>query len=278
MLVKIDLHTHSYYSDGTLSPVELVRYAKSQGIEYLSLTDHDSVQGVIQAQNEAESCQVKFISGTELSVRWRNIDIHIVGLALNIDDLNLRKQLDNQAGVRIERAIEIAKKLEVVGISNAYEKAKRYAKKNLITRPHFAQVLIDEQYCKNMQMAFKKYLKRGRTAFVRANWMGMQTAIDTITGAGGMAVLAHPLRYKLTNTKLNDLIADFKQLGGEGIEIISGLSPINEISNLSALCQKYDLVASVGSDFHCLEKTPDAMKYLRHIPNDIETILDRILA
>ena len=275
--LKIDLHTHSYFSDGEMSPKELINYAKLMGIGILSLTDHDTVEGIDQAQEAADEIGVHFIPGVEISVSWRNMALHIVGLNINHKSIIITDLLKQQFKTRVTRAKRIADKLDDLGVDNAYDKAAELARGGLITRPHFAQVLIDDKICKDMKTAFKKYLKRGKPAFVQTNWVDLPSAIQAIKEAGGVAVLAHPMRYKLTRTKLHELVEEFKEYGGEAIEAISGLTNNNEISMLSALCANYDLVASVGSDFHGIGKTPHTMRQLKVLPETLCPVIDKIL-
>ncbi len=270
----IDLHTHSLYSDGTMSPLELVDYAADHGVNTLALTDHDTVAGVSECMSIALSKGMNFISGIELSVNWSNKVIHVVGLGIDIKNRNLLNLIDKQQLMRDERARNIAIQLEEsMGLKNGYNKACEIATGGLIARPHFAKILIQEGYCKDMKTAFTKYLKRGRSGYVRTQWVDLRECIATIVNSGGVAVLAHPKRYKFTRTKLLELLIDFKEVGGKAIEVIAGMASNDEVSYLSSLCNKFDLLASVGSDFHGKDLTPYSMKRLRALPEQCKSIM-----
>lgn len=276
MLDKIDLHTHSCYSDGYFTPQQLIEYAQKHNVKLLALTDHDTVDGVAECQHYAMLAGMHFVTGLELSVNWRNHALHIVALDIDIENVNLKDLLQQQQLMRTQRAHIIAKKLAKLGVENALSKASKLTQGKVIARPHFAQVLIDEGVCKDMKSAFQRYLRRGRPAYQATNWVTLADGIKVIQDAGGVAVLAHPLRYKLTRTKLSELLTDFKDFGGTGMEVIAGLSSNDEISHLSTLCQKFDLVASVGSDFHGEKVTPHSMKQLKTLPNGCSSIVNKL--
>jgi predicted metal-dependent phosphoesterase TrpH len=190
------------------------------------------------------------IKGIEFSVAWRQHDLHILGLNLKVETPSLQQLVAKHKTVRLERAKAIAKQLESIGIEGALAGAKRFAHSNEITRPHFASYLIEQKKAKDMRSAFKQYLGRGKVGYVRAPWSSLAKAVTVIKEAGGLPVIAHPLRYGLTRTKLLELIADFKACGGQGMEVISGLTSVRERETLLSLCRTHDLLGSVGSDFH----------------------------
>ncbi len=270
-----DLHTHSTYSDGTFEPSQLIDYALAHGVTQLALTDHDTIDGVMECQEYGASKGLTVIPGFELSVNWNHKVIHIVALDIDVTSGSLNTLLKKQQDMRQIRAIAIGQQLEeTMGLKNGYEKALRLATGNLVARPHFARILIDESYCKDMKTAFSRYLKRGKCGYVRTNWVDLSEGLRIIAEAGGVAVLAHPKKYKLTSTKLNELLTDFKTMGGSALEVISGLTPRDDISHLSALCQKYDLLASIGSDFHGEILTPHSMKRLGSLPKVCKALMD----
>ncbi len=262
----IDLHTHSHFSDGSLSPMALLEHAKSLGVSTLALTDHDTVEGLLPAQKAASALDMAFIPGIELSVTWRNLSIHILGLNISSNNQKLKEICQQQLFSREKRARLISEKLADLGYEGMYEQAFALAGNECITRRHFAEVLVQQQICKDNKRAFKRLLKRGRPAYVPVTWIGLEEAIDVIEAAGGIAILAHPLKYRLTRTKLNELLLDFKRFGGKGMEVVSGMCNQVEINQLAALCQQYDLLASVGSDFHGPSETPHVMGHRRDIP------------
>jgi hypothetical protein len=245
----IDLHCHSIFSDGALSPEELIQKAQFQQIKCLSLTDHDTVAGYPRLQQAALNTGITIINGIELSVRWKKNDIHILGYQIkHTSDLDALVQ--RQTDSRIFRAEQIGTSLEAMGVDNAYFKACELAGHKRAARPHFAKVLINEGRARDMKAAFKQFLARGRGAYVPTPWISVEEAVAGITQAGGRAVIAHPLKYGLTRTKLHELINEFKEAGGVGIEVISGEVTVTQIKEMAALCGRFGLLASSGSDFH----------------------------
>ncbi|WP_419418488.1 PHP domain-containing protein [Legionella sp. D16C41] len=246
----IDLHCHSHFSDGLLSPKELIEKATAANLQILALTDHDTVEGVNNLLKEKKPNSLKLISGIEFSTRWKKYDIHIIGLGIDTTNLALLTLIDKQNASRIERAKKIGEKLAAIGISNAYEKACQLAGHNRIGRPHFAKLCVAEAKTSDIQLAFKQFLRRGKQAYVETPWITISEAIAGINQAGGQAVLAHPVKYQLTQTKLNELIKEFKQAGGEGLEIVSGNVTKEQIDLVALLCKRFELLASTGSDYH----------------------------
>lgn len=246
----IDLHCHSHFSDGTLSPESLLDRAVQAGIHLLALTDHDTVEGLAPLHAAAQHTVIKIINGIEVSVRWKKHDIHILGLNVNPQHPSLQALICHQNESRIERARQIGNCLSEVGVNNAYQKACDIAGHTRVARPHFAQVLVNEGKAQDVQSAFTRFLGRGRPAYVITPWLGVDAAVEGIIQSGGEAVLAHPLKYKLTRSKLHALIKDFKEAGGVGIEVVSGEMMISQIQEMAGICQRFDLLASSGSDFH----------------------------
>lgn len=246
----IDLHCHSHFSDGSLSPQSLIERAIHAGVSILALTDHDTTAGLASLHEAALNTPVTIIDGIELSTRWKKHDIHILGLNINPESEQLQALIIQQNESRILRAKEIAACLIDCGVHDAYQKACAIAGHERVGRPHFAQVLMNEGLAIDMQSAFKRFLGRGRGAYVSTAWLTIDEAVMGIIQAGGQAVIAHPLKYKLTRSKLHALIADFKNAGGVGIEVVSGEMTITQINELAGLCLRFELLASVGSDFH----------------------------
>jgi len=248
-----DLHSHSTASDGSLSPTALVARAIEHSVNVLALTDHDGTEGIKEAISAAKGTELTLIPGVEISVTWGGTTIHIVGLNIDIDHPTLQQGLLSMRQYRIERAEEIAKRLDKAGISGALEGAKKYASEVMLGRLHFAQFLVEYDYAKDISDVFKRYLVRNKPGYVPGQWASLSNAVSWITDAGGQAVIAHPARYKITATKLRRLIEEFKQAGGVGFEVVSGRQHPEEVKNLARLAEKYELFASCGSDFH----TPD---------------------
>ena len=247
---KIDLHTHSNKSDGELSPYDLVTKASDKGIQMLALTDHDTVSGLGDAKKAAVKKNINLINGVELSTQWDNKTIHIVGLNIEAENTLLIKACKKLKALRKERAKKISQKLSKVGITGAYEYTKKVAVNGNITRFHFAQFLIEQKYAENQADVFKKFLVKNKPGYISVNWPNLNETINLVNSIGGIAVIAHPLRYKITATKLRKLIDEFKQCGGKAIEVITGRNISKEVAIASNYTKKYNLAASIGSDFH----------------------------
>ena len=245
-----DLHCHSIASDGTLSPTELVHRAHEHGVTSLALTDHDTVAGLKEAQGAATATGIKFISGIELSTSWQNKCFHIVGLGIDPEYPPLAEATRNLQIMRTERAEKIADKLEKKRIPGALEAVKKAAGDGMITRSHFADFLLSQFHVSTQQEAFDRYLGAGKSAFVATTWTDMELAINWITQSGGVAVLAHPLRYKLTASWMKRLLTAFKEFEGQGIEVVTGRYSSDEIKTVAGYATRFELAGSVGSDFH----------------------------
>ena len=247
----IDLHCHSTVSDGALSPAEVVRLAHANGCTVLALTDHDHTGGLAQARAEAAQCGIRLINGVEISVTWRGRSVHIVGLDFDEDNPALQTLLAQVRKGRLERLAAIAAKLEKKGIGGAYEGALALAANpEMVSRTHLAEFLIQNGYVRNKQQAFTKYLGDGKPASVAHQWAALADAVAAIRGAGGLAVIAHPMRYGFSATAKRNLFEEFKELGGQGMEVHSGNCDKNDRLNYALLAERYGLLASVGSDFH----------------------------
>ncbi len=248
--MQIDFHTHSTASDGSLSPDELVKHAAEAGIQVMALTDHDGTDGLAQAHKMAELQGIRLINGIELSVTWNKQTIHIVGLNIDPDYEPLTAGIEKLQQFRAWRAREIADRLTKAGIEGAYEGALKFSGGKMLGRTHFAHFLVEAGYGKNVRSIFKHYLVRNRPGHVNGDWASMEEAVNWITGSGGVAVIAHPARYKLTRGKLRQLIKDFVSMGGQAIEVLSGSHDVNEVNTMANHARDFDLYASAGSDFH----------------------------
>lgn len=249
---SIDLHCHSFFSDGTQSPSQLVQQALAAQLQYLALTDHDSINGLAEAHQAAQGTNLTIINGVEISAVWQKQLIHIVGLGIDRQNTNLLAGLAEQAQARAKRGKLIAEKLAQLGIKDTWPEVLALAEgdENRVGRAHFAQCLLNRGIVNNLQKAFDKYLATGKPAAVPMPWTDMLTAIAWIQQAGGVAVLAHPARYNLSQTKLRALLVDFKQAGGQAMEVNTANEKVNVINNLAALSQRFELYASQGSDYH----------------------------
>lgn len=236
-----------------LSPTEVVRLARQNGCTLLALTDHDHTGGLAEARAEADTLCLPFVNGVEISVTWRGRTIHIVGLDFDEHNETLQNLLAEVRKGRLKRLEAIAAKLEKKGITGAYEGALALAaNKEMASRTHIAEFLIREGHVKNKQQAFTKYLGDGKSCSVRHEWATLEDCVAAVTGAGGMAIIAHPMRYELSATAKRNLFQEFKNLGGAGIEVHSGNCCKNDRLNYALLADRFDFLASAGSDFHRL--------------------------
>jgi 3',5'-nucleoside bisphosphate phosphatase len=251
MTIIYDLHCHSTASDGVLSPRELVNRANEKGVHVLALTDHDELSGQAEAAAVAREVGLRLINGVEISVSWGNVTLHVVGL--NVDPLDpvLLHGLARNRGGRTERARRIGEELARIGISGAFAGASALAEnKELISRTHFARFLIERGIAKNMKSVFKKYLVKGKPGYVPHEWASLADALTWIHAAGGVAVVAHPGRYQIGREKMRLLLSEFKHLGGAGIEVVTGSHTPDQVPLYADLAVEFDLMASIGSDFH----------------------------
>jgi len=246
----IDLHSHSTVSDGTLTPSELLAHAAEQEVGVLALTDHDSVDGLAEAAVAAKQHGIMLINGVEISIMWKGQTIHMVALGIDPDYQPLLDGLKKICEYRSWRAEEIGRRLAKKRIDGAYEGAKKFAKGSLIARPHFGHFLIEAGYCKDMREVFKKYLVRGRPGYVPGKWAEMEEAVSWVRGAGGIPIIAHPARYRLTAGRLRTMFGEFKECGGLGIEVVSGSHTPDECNTMAAHANRAGLFASQGSDYH----------------------------
>lgn len=245
-----DLHCHSHCSDGILSPEELVSRAKANNVSVLALTDHDTIAGVERARNQAMQENIELISGIELSSVWQGRNIHIVGLNVNTHSSDLKKAVADQEQRRRDRGVTIAQRLSAVGIDGAYEGAKLQAGSDLVGRPHFARWLVEQGKVSSIEQAFKRFLGSGKPGDVKQFWPEMSDIVSIIRASGGVAVLAHPLKYKMTRTKMSLMIRDFSEYGGKALEVVSGRQDKAEAVELAKIGMKFGLRGSMGSDFH----------------------------
>lgn len=272
MSSKYDLHTHSTASDGTLSPTELLKRAKQHGVSVLALTDHDSTEGVAEAQKEALAQGVVLIPGVEMSVSWDPYVIHMVGLGIDTACQELQQGLSGLRQERMERAVEMGQRLHKSGIEGAYEGAMELCNGRLISRSHFAKFLVDKGHVDDVSKVFKKYLVSGKPGYVKGSWATLEQAVTWIKLAGGQAVIAHPARYPFTRTKLRNLIGEFKELGGEAIEVVSGNYTKDNCYTMARHAKDFELKGSVGSDFHGPEYSRLELGRVLDIPEGVVPI------
>lgn len=274
MSLSYDLHSHSSASDGSLSPTELVQYAQQHGVDVLAVTDHDITSGIPEAKKAADNMDLSIIAGVEISVIWRKQTLHILGLNIDPAHPDLLAGLEKIRQSRLWRAQEMGRRLDKAGMPGIYEAAKLISNDKNVTRTHFARVLIAQGYAKDMKQVFKRFIVPGKTGYVAGEWAQMEQALEWIKNAGGVSVIAHPARYKLSATKMRMMIDEFIQAGGEGIEVISGSHSTEESQRIAALARQYNLLASRGSDFHDPATPYINMQTLPPLPSDLTPVWD----
>jgi predicted metal-dependent phosphoesterase TrpH len=245
-----DLHTHTYYSDGSLSPAELVARAASKGVQVLALTDHDVTDGLPEAQTAAALAGIVLIPGVEISVTWGRQTVHIVGLQIDASHAALQDGLGRLREFRNWRADEIGRRLEKAGIPGATEGARARAQRGLVSRTHFAQFLVEAGHASDVRSVFKKFLVHGKPGHVPGQWASLEDAIGWIRAAGGQAVLAHPARYRMTASRLKKLLREFREQGGAALEVVSGSHSRDDAFRFATLARTHGFLASAGSDYH----------------------------
>ena len=271
-MTAFDLHSHSTASDGTLSPAELVKRAAAAGVDVLALTDHDTTAGLAEARQAAENHAIRIIYGCEISVTWSHITLHIVALNISESTPDLQQGLEKLREHRHWRAREIGRKLEKKGIPGAFEGAEKLAKGVLISRTHFAHFLVQQGYAKNVRDVFKHYLVNNKPGYVAGQWAALEDVLGWINNAGGQAVIAHPARYRLTRGKLLRLIGEFKELGGNALEVVSGSHSKDECFTMAKHARDHGLLASAGSDFHGPENPWIELGHLPALPHGCQPI------
>lgn len=250
MVTKCDFHSHSRLSDGVLEPEDVVKRAATNLVTHLALTDHDTTAGLKRAAKAAADAGLHLINGVELSCDWASRTIHVVGLGFDAEHPKMMAYLNATQAIRRERAVTMGAKLDKATGQKMYQATFDLAGHDQITRTHFAKALINAGLVKDFNRAFKRYLGRGKSAYVASSWLTLAEAVDAIVEAGGVAVLAHPTHYQLGANKLKSLVGDFAKAGGEAIEVyIPNLKP-NDALKLKQLAEHFELEASIGSDFH----------------------------
>ncbi|MEO6408190.1 MAG: 3',5'-nucleoside bisphosphate phosphatase [Burkholderiaceae bacterium] len=250
-MINADLHCHSAVSDGTLQPEDLAARAKANGVELWALTDHDEIGGQQRARAAALALGLPYLTGTEISVTFAGATVHIVGLGFDAGDAALAAGLAATRGGRRERAMEMSDGLAQAGIQGAYEGALRYVgNPELISRTHFARHLVESGVCADTSEVFRRFLIEGKPGFVAHRWATLANAVRWISDAGGMAVIAHPARYRFTPNEEYAFFTEFKQHGGRGVEVVTGSHSSADAVRYTETALEFELLASRGSDFH----------------------------
>ncbi len=272
-----DLHCHSNCSDGELSPRQLVERAADKGVKILALTDHDTIDGVADATQASHDRSLMLIPGVELTALWGKRVVHIVGLGFDPDNPELQMYLCNLKKIRDQRAELIAARLVKKGCPDLLGKAKALAGEGQIGRPHFAQAMVAARVVDSPAKAFSLYLGAGKPGDIKVEWPDMSDAIACLHQAGGYAVLAHPTKYKLTFTKIREMIAAFAESDGDAVEArYPGIDP-GQTRQIEIAAQRHDLLLSAGSDFHCTGFSWSELGKYPKMPNSEMHILHRIL-
>jgi len=280
-LLNADLHCHSVVSDGTLTPEALAARAKANGVQLWALTDHDEVGGQERAIASAKALDMKYVTGVEISITFAGKTVHIVGLGFDHTNTDLVQGLRNTRGGRAERAKEMSDGLAKVGIHGAFEGALKYAGNHeLISRTHFARFLVESGVCKDTSEVFRKYLTENKPGFVPHRWASLENAVHWITGASGIAVIAHPARYGFTANEEYALFTEFKNHGGRGVEVITGSHSSADALQYADTALEFNLAASRGSDFHSPDESHTDLGTLPWLPGQLtpvwELLSDRI--
>ncbi len=280
-ILNADLHCHSVVSDGTLTPEQLAPRAKANGVELWALTDHDEVGGQHRALAAAKASGLQYLTGVEISITFAGQTVHIVGLGFDPDNAELKHGLHSTRGGRGERAREMSEQLAKVGIKGAYEGALTFVgNPELISRTHFARFLVESGVCRDTSEVFRKYLTEGKPGYVAHRWASLQDSVKWITGAGGVAVIAHPARYKFSANEEFALFSEFKTHGGRGVEVVTGSHTPAEYVIYADMAREFGLAASRGSDFHSPDESHTDLGTLPFLPGGLtpvwELVADRI--
>ena len=277
-ILNADLHCHSVISDGTLTPEALAERAKANGVELWALTDHDEVGGQDRAMAAARSQGLPYLTGTEISITFADKTVHIVGLGFDAHNAPLVEGLRRTRGGRGERAQEMSDGLAKVGIHGAYQGALQYAgNPELISRTHFARFLVETGVCSDTSEVFRKYLTEGKPGFVPHRWARLQEAVQWITGAGGVAVIAHPARYGFSPNEEYALFSEFKAHGGRAVEVVTGSHSSQEAVRYAETALEFDLAASRGSDFHSPDESRIDLGTLPLLPGQLTPVWDLLV-
>jgi hypothetical protein len=272
-MLKVDLHCHSNVSDGVLAPAAVAEYARKAGVDVWALTDHDEVGGTATARAAAKEQGMQFVAGVEISITWANETVHIVGLQIDENNAGLAAGLARTRAGRDNRGREIANQLAAAGIHGAYEGALTYVgNPDLMSRTHFARYLVEIGACANIPDVFKKYLSEGKPGYVPHRWASLSEAVGWIRGAGGIAVIAHPGRYRFSQLAQGQLFDEFKQLGGAAIEVVTGSHTPDQYPVYAQLANSYGFLASRGTDFHAPGESRIDFAALPPLPANVKPV------
>ena len=275
--LNADLHCHSVVSDGTLTPELLAARAKTNGVELWALTDHDEIGGQVRAAAAAAANEMAYLTGVEISVTFANETVHIVGLGFDATNPIIVNGLAKTRGGRGERAMEMSDGLAKVGIKDAYTGALKFVgNPELISRTHFARFLVESGVCKDTYEVFRKYLTEGKPGYVPHSWAKLGDAVSWIVQSGGVAVIAHPGRYKFTANEEFAFFSEFKTHGGQGVEVVTGSHTVAEYVEYAAVAKEFGMAASRGSDFHSPDESRIDLGTLPMLPGDLTPVWELV--
>ena len=241
-----------------MQPGDLARRASDQGVQLYALTDHDEVSGLSEAKAAAAERSLAFVPGVEVSVTWGATTIHVVGLGVDGNDAVLRERLAHVRSGRTRRAQAIGASLAVAGIAGTLEGALRHAENpQMIGRTHFARFLVEQGVCRDVREVFKRFLVDGKPGYVPHRWATLAEAVDMIDAAGGVAIVAHPARYRFDDLALRALLAEFRNAGGTGLEVVTSNHTADDVRRFTKLALEFGFEASSGSDFHGPGESPN---------------------
>jgi predicted metal-dependent phosphoesterase TrpH len=273
MMLNVDLHCHSNVSDGTLTPAAVAARAKANGVDIWALTDHDEIGGVAAARAAAAALGLPYVAGVEISITWAGQTIHIVGLQIDETNLELMQGLAATRGGRERRAREMSEQLAAAGIPGAFEGAlKHVGNPDLISRTHFARYLVEIGRCADTSEVFRNFLTEGNPGYVPHRWASLEQSVRWIHGAGGVAVVAHPGRYKLSDLAFDAFFNEFKQLGGSAIEVVTGSHTPDQYGYYAKVATDYGFLASRGSDFHSPSESRIDLGALPPLPDGLTPV------
>lgn len=276
--INADLHAHSAVSDGTLSPRALVERASAQGVELFALTDHDEVAGLREAALAAAELGVDFVPGVEISVSWSGQTVHVVGLGIDPHNATLSEGLAHVRSGRLRRAQAMADALAAAGHPGALEGALAYAGNvDLVSRTHFARWLVQTGACDDVREVFTKYLVAGKPGYVPHQWAQLRQAVAWIAEAGGVAIVAHPGRYRFGDDELRALLGEFRDAGGLAVEVSTSSHSAQQARRFAKLAREFELEASRGSDFHSPNESQVELGRVQPLPEALVPVWRRFV-
>jgi hypothetical protein len=271
--LNVDLHCHSTASDGLLAPKDVVARAAANGVDILSLTDHDDTSGLAPARAEAEARGLRFVDGVEISVTWGGTSVHIVGLRIDPGSGLLRSGLESIRQGRATRAQKIAEGLAAAGVPDSLAGAQRFAENpQLISRAHFARYLVETGRASDVKSVFRRYLVKDTPGHVPHQWAALADAVTWIRESGGVAVVAHPGRYRFSKAESREFLADFKRCGGAGIEVVTGSHTPDQYLEYARAAREFGFLASRGSDYHGKGESHADLGALPPLPDDLKPV------